>query len=319
MPASTNPSTGDQSTLALRDDFRLRFSWRTKSEYAFFFLADRAGLYRGHGLEVSFLEGAGALRTIGEAVGDAQSVAVVPAGFAIAAIDGGVAARIVALYQRSANVVLLSRRHSAVRTPADLHGKTIAHVEGEVGTSFLEHICRLNGVDFNGINFTLTDSRGRIEKFRQGTVDVISVYRTNDLAALQQEFGDELCIFDPAAFGLAVPGMSLLAGADAMQEDGEPLSRFLAATDSAVRVMLRDPERVCTAYRDHVRDMEPGLLRLQVDETIRSLELRDSLPAGYVDDDVMRMAVNFLADSGKLHGSRDAGRFYTNRFFSPAG
>ena len=306
----------DPPTAASGADFRLRFSWRIKSEYAFFLFAEGAGLYRARGLDVGFVEGTGALRTIAEAVDDHRSLAVVPASFAMTAIDGGAAARIVALYQRSANVVLLSRQRRPLRIPADLEGKTVAHVEGEVGTSFLEHLCRLNGVDFARISFALTDSKGRIEKFRRGEVDVISVYRTNDLKALEQEYGEDLCLFDPAEFGLAVPGMSLLGGERAMEKSAEAIGQFLAATDRAIATMRRDPDRVCVAYLDRAPGIEAALLRAQIDETIGSLDSRTGYPAGYVDSDVMRRAIDFLSASGKLSGSRAAERFYTNRFFS---
>lgn len=310
------PQDADPAAARQCRDFRLRFSWRLKSEYAFFLLAEQAGLYRANGLDMTFLEGSGASCTIADAIDDPSCLAVVPAGFALTAIESGAAARIVALYQRSANVVLLSRRGRPVVQPTDFAGKTVAHVEGEVGTSFLEHLCRLNGVDFAAINFVLTTSKDRIALFRRGAVDVISVYRTNDLRALQREFGDDLCVFDPGLHGLTVPGMCVVAGETAMLSNGQAIGNFLTATAGAIIEMAEDAHGAIAAYKARVEGMDTGLLHEQFEEILRSLDVGTGPLPGHVDHETMVRAVTFLSESGTLNGTLRPDRFYTNAFFA---
>lgn len=174
-------STGSAVVLlsqsAFAETVNLRFSWKLKGEYAFFYLGQKSGLYRDAGIDVNLGEGAGAQSALASVVQGREDLAVIPGIFAITAIQKGMPVKIVALYQPAAPVVLLSHQASPVARPADLEGKSIASAVGETSTAYLDVFCSRNRIDCSKIKkINMDTASGRF--FRMRARSALTIYGT---------------------------------------------------------------------------------------------------------------------------------------------
>src|SRR3981081_4548598 len=106
------------------DDLNVRFSYKLKGEYGFFFMGQAKGAYSDVGLTVKFGEGASSEAALGGLLQGQDDLVVMPGIFAISAVQKGMPIKIIALYQPAAPTVLISHSENPVATPKGLEGKT---------------------------------------------------------------------------------------------------------------------------------------------------------------------------------------------------
>ena len=101
------------------DDVNVRFSWKFKGEYAHMYLAQDMGFYKERNLNVRMGEGAGAPAALGALLQGQEDVVILPAIFAVSAIQKGMPVKIIALYHPKAPIVLISHNMPHVFEVAD--------------------------------------------------------------------------------------------------------------------------------------------------------------------------------------------------------
>src|SRR3954463_12685248 len=82
---------------AAQDPVNVRFSWKMKGEYGPFFMAQEKGLYAKEKLNVRMGEGAGAQAALGALLQGQEDVVVLPAIFALTAIQKGMPVKLIAI------------------------------------------------------------------------------------------------------------------------------------------------------------------------------------------------------------------------------
>lgn len=295
------------------DDLSARFSWKLKGEYALYYLGLKEGLYEAEGLNVSFGEGAGSQAALGALIQGQEDIVILPGIFAISAIQKGMPVRIIALYQPAAPIVLISHPENPVLAPKDLEGKSIAHAVGETGTSYLGVFCELNDINCDAINKILMDSGVRVPQFLQNSVDVVSVYSTNDLPILEERTGTKFPTLDLAEYGLTVPGMAIVASNEGIENNADALRRFLAATDEAIAQTKSDPTAAVAAMRDVWEVSLPdSVIAEQIEATSRSIVTPSGEPTGWIREETIAYSLKLLATQEDLGETKPLSTFYTN-------
>jgi NitT/TauT family transport system substrate-binding protein len=307
-------ATGIVATAAIaQDEINVRFSWKLKGEYGFLYYGQQAGVFEDNGINLILGEGAGSQAALGALIQGQEDVVIMPAIFAISAIQKGMPVKIAALYQPAAPVVLISHPENPVLTPKDLEGKTIAHSVGETGTSYLNVFCEINAIDCSKLSMVLMDSGVRVPQFLQNQVDVVSVYLTNDLPTLIEQTGVEYPVLDLAEFGLAVPGLAVVVSDDSLGTNADALTRFLAATAEAIEMTRADPA-AATAALMAVWTTSPSaaVVQAQIEATSASFHTAEGKPLGWIDEASVTNALALMASTGDMEDPKPAATFYTN-------
>jgi NitT/TauT family transport system substrate-binding protein len=307
-------TTGIAATAAIaQDEINVRFSWKLKGEYGFLYLGDQAGVFEANGINLNLGEGAGSQAALGALIQGQEDVVIMPAIFALSAIQKGMPIKIAALYQPAAPVVLISHPDNPVTTPKALEGKTVAHSVGETGTSYLNVFCTINAIDCGKISMVLMDSGIRVPQFLQDQVDVVSVYLTNDLPTLVEQTGVEYPILDLADYGLAIPGLAAVVSDDDLTSNADVLKRFLAATAEAIEMAKADPA-AATAALMTVWTTSPSaaVVQAQIEATSASFHSAEGKPLGWIDEASITDALGLLASTGDIGEIKPAATFYTN-------
>lgn len=312
----TSLAFGSSAAVA-QDDVNVRFSWKLKGEYAPFYHALNTGGFEANELNVRLGEGAGSQAALGALVQGQEDVVVMPAIFAMTAIQRGMPVKLIALYHRRAPVVMISSPENPIESPSDIEGKTLATAVGETGTAYLGTFCAINNVDCDSVSLIQMDQGARVPSFLQGQVDAVTVYASNDLPLLEARTGVKYPSLDMAEHGLAVPGMAVVSSDDIIAEKPDVLKRFLHAVGESIAVAKGNPETAASsliASWDGAPDL--SIVIAQVQATVDAMHEAEGKPEGWVNVDDIQATLDMLADAGDIEVPRPADAFFTNGLLS---
>jgi|TARA_A100001391_G_scaffold64006_2_gene40071 NitT/TauT family transport system substrate-binding protein len=295
------------------DDINVRFSWKLKGEYGFFYHGQEEGVYEERDLNVTFGEGAGAQAALGALLQGQEDVVVLPGIFAISAIQQGMPVKLVALYQPAAPIVLISHEDNPVTVPADLEGKSVAHAVGETGTSYLDAFCLMNDIDCGSVNKVQMDAGSRVPQFMQRQVDVVSVYQTNDLPVLVDRVGYDFPTLDLAEYGLSVPGLAAVVSDEALENNADALRRFIEATNEAIELTNADPDAATqTLMSVWSGGPSESVQREQIVATSDSIVQVEGHPFGWIEESAIADALALISSTDNVGELKPLDTFYSN-------
>ena len=301
------------------DALNVRFSYKLKGEYGFFFLGQAKGAYSDVGLAVNFGEGASSQTALGGLLQGQDDLVVMPGIFAISAVQKGMPIKIIALYQPAAPTALFSHSENPVATPKDLEGKTLATPVGETGTTYLGLFCEMNKIDCSKIKKVQIDVQARVAQFLANRIDVISGYTTNDLPILEERLGKKkLTVLDQVKFGLAVPGMAIVASDAGLKTKKPAFKKFLTATASAIGMTRADPKGTTLALKSAWPNGPPeSAIRTQIENTTASIPVEAGKPVGWIEEKAIDEALKLIASVEDIGTPKPPSAFYTNELLSP--
>lgn len=295
------------------DNVNVRFSWKLKGEYGPLFMAEHQGDFAKNKLKVRLGEGAGAPAALGALLQGQEDVVILPGIFAISAIQKGMPIKLIATWHPRTPVVIISHPDKPVLKPKDMEGKSIAVSVGETGTSYLDTFCAVNHVDCSKIKRVQVDAASRVNYFLQGQVDMVSVYQTNDLPALEEKVGKSFPKLDMASNGLAVPGLSAVSSDALIKKEPDVLKRFLAAVDEGIAATKKDPKGAAQAMKEHW-SAGPSLhvVEEQVKATVDAIKSTDGHAPGWMDPKMITSSLDLLKTESDIGKPRPVDAFFTN-------
>jgi len=295
------------------DEVKVRFSWKLKGEYAHLYLAQEKGLYASKDLAVRMGEGAGAPAALGALLQGQEDVVVMPAIFAASAIQKGMPVKIIALYQPKTPVVLISQVDKPVLKPKDLEGKSIAHSVGETGTSYLSVFCAVNQIDCSKVKKVQMDAQSRVPQFLQKQVDVVSLYKNNDLPVIEARVGTKFPMLDLAQYGLAIPGLAAVSSNALIAKKPDVLKRYLAAVNEGIDATRKDPKAATAAIAKAWQGgPSADVIEAQVRATMEAIETQPGKPTGWTDPKTIVQALELLKTDESIGTPKPAETFFTN-------
>jgi len=297
---------------AAQDNVNVRFSWKMKGEYAAFYAAQDAGTYKKANLNVRLGEGAGAPAALGALIQGQEDIVVLPAIFAISAIQKGMPIRLVALYHPKTPFAFISHPEKPIRVPKDLEGKSLGTSVGDTATSYLDLFCKLNKVDCSKIKKVQMNAQALVPQFLAKQIDSTSVYMSNDLPALQQREA-KIVVMDLIQFGMAVPGMAAVTSEANITRRPEAIKRFLAATAEGFHSSKGD---VVGASKSILKYWTAGpdlaIVLGQVRNTMDAVPVYPGRPIGWIDEKLITGTLDMMKSVGEIDNPKPVASFFTN-------
>lgn len=296
------------------EQVKVRFSWKLKGEYGFFYLGKEKGLYQRNDVDPDLGEGAGAQAALGSLAQGNEDVVIVPAIFAISAIQKGMPLKIAAIYQKRTPFAFISKLDKAVTKPSEIEGRSLAVSIGDTATTYLGAFCKANNIDCNKIQQIQLDPQLKIPQFMQGRVDLITIYTNVDLPLIEQRTGMKFAVLDLPNFGLSVPGLAAVVSDRGIAEKPDVLKRFLHATEEAIELTRADPSSA-TAALLQAWSAAPSqeLVQQQIVATSATLDPGSDKPIGWISDDLINEALDLIATNEPMGARRPPTDFYTNK------
>ena len=296
-----------------QDPVNVRFSWKMKGEYGPLFMAQEKGLYAREKLAVKMGEGAGAQAALGALLQGQEDIVILPAVFALTAIQKGMPVKLIAIYHPKTPLGIISFPDKPVRTPKDLEGKTIAHSVGETGTSYLDAFCKINQVDCSKITKVQMNAQSRMPQFLQRQVDLVTVYTNNELPLIEQQAKQKFVMLDMPKYGFAIPGLAAVTSDALIASKPDVLKRFLRATAEGVKETKAHVDEATRAIiKNWSGAPDAAIVEMQVRVTADGIPVPGGHMIGWIDDKLITDTLELLKASGEIDAPKPPGAYYTN-------
>ena len=209
-------------------------------QFAPFYLADQQGYYEDAGLDVEFqfqidpdlvtLVGQGSVD-----VGSADGTSVIPA------VSQGIPVRYIATVYGSFPSVVFAKASAGIESAADLEGARLG-IPGRFGSSWimLQALLGSAGLTPDDVEIVEYPDFGQGVAVAQGAVDAATGFANNEPVQLELSGEDvEVLRVDDT---IALPGPGLIAGVDTLEEKGDAIRAFVAATLRTMDEIAANPE-----------------------------------------------------------------------------
>ena len=301
------------ASASAQDQVNVRFSWKMKGEYGALFMAQERGNYTREKLSVRMGEGAGAQAALGALLQGQEDVVILPAVFALTAIQKGMPVKLIAIYHPRTPIGIISFADKPVRVPKDLEGKTIAHSVGETGTTYLDAFCKLNAVDCSKISKVQMNSQARMPQFLQRQVDLVTVYTNVDLPLIEQQTKQKYVLLDMPKYGFSIPGLAVVTSDANIANKSDVLKRYLRATAQGIRDTKDNNEEATRAMmKNWSGGPDAAIVGDQVRLTAEAIPVPSGHMIGWIDDKLIVDTLELLKTAGEIDSAKPTSTYYTN-------
>ena len=305
------------SNANAQDTFNVRFSWKLKGEYASFYLARQKCLFAKEGLNVRLGEGAGSEAALGSMLQGLEDVVIIPGIYEMSAVSKGMPVKIIALYQPSAPVGIVSHPDKPIVNPKDLEGKSLAATVGDTTMDYLKVFCSQNKVDCGKVKIVMMNVQARLPQFLNKQVDGMSTYWNIDLPQLEYSSKQKFTLLDVAKYGQIVPGLSVVTSDAAIERNPEKLKRFLRALSGGFDTAGADPVAATQALRNAWQGAPPdAVVETQVRLSNQTFPVLSGKSRGWTEENVISSALNLLIESEQIKEARPINTYFTNNLIT---
>ncbi len=296
------------------DDVKVRFSWKLKGEYAPFYLAEEIGAYARRNVSVHMGQGAGAPAALAALLQGQEDLVVLPGIFAIDAIERGMPIELIAIYHPQTPLAVVGQPGTVLRTPADMLGKRMATSVGATGATYLPPFCAINKIDCDKIVRVQMNSSVGNAAFLQGQLDMGILYLNVELPLYEEKTGKAFPVMRFSDWGMAIPGLAIVASKAGVQRRADVFRRVLAANDEAIAVAAKNPD-AATAALEKVWEDGPShaVMQKQVNATMAAL-VPDvpGKPVGWIDPSRIAFSRKILLQGQPNQDGLADSAFFTN-------
>ena len=207
---------------------------------------------------------------------------------------------------------LISLPEADIASASDLAGKTVVTAGIPYQAAYLDTILGRAGVDPEtvdqvdvGFNLMPPVISGRADAMFGGFLNVEGV----DLA----ERGLDPRVVPVDELGVPTyDELVLVADADRVAEDPEPIREFLVALERGTDAAARDPQAATDALVEAGDGLDPELTRAEVDATLPRLVPPGDMPYGWMDPERWQRFADYLYEAGQIESTADAADLLTN-------
>lgn len=213
---------------------------------------------------------------------------------------------------------LISLPEAGIESVADLAGKTVVTAGIPYQAAYLDTILARAGVDPDsveqvdvGFNLMQPLIAGRADAMFGGFLNVEGV----DLA----ERGLDPRVVPVDRLGIPTyDELVLVADADRLASDPEPIRAFIAALERGTDAAAADPQAASDAIVAAGNGLDPGLTRAEIDRTIPRLLPPGDRPFGWMDPARWQRFADYLHRAGQVDAAPRAADLLTNELLPAA-
>lgn len=281
----------------------IQMSWKFQFEYAGFIAAKEKGFYRDAGLDVELREYEHGVDTVAEVLKRKATYGLYNTSIVV---EDGRLKPIVLLgtYFQHSPLIFVARK--GIKNPADMIGKTIMGTKDEFKYSTLGLLLSHFGVTTNNARFV--DHTFDVSDFVRGRVDVMSVFRSNELYYLDKA-GIKYEIIDPADYGFLMSAVNLFTSPTEALTHIERTKRFIEATNRGWHYALEHSDEIIDLLI-HKYKAKKSREALEYEAKVtKKLLLTDFYAVGEVNPELTIRAFKQLLQSGMLNRDQKLGQF----------
>ncbi len=285
------------------DKISVQMSWKFQFEYAGFIAAKEKGFYREAGLDVELREYQHGVDTVSDVLNQKATYGLYNTSIVVA--EGRVKPIVLlGTYFQHSPLIFVARK--GITNPAAMVGKTIMGTKDEFKYSTLGLLLNHFGVTTKNARFV--DHTFNVDDFMKGKVDVMSVFRSNELYYLDKA-GVEYEIIDPAEYGFVMSAVNLFTSPSEALGHTERTQRFIDATNRGWHYALEHSDEIIgILLRKYTTNKSKEALEYEAKVT-KKLLLTDFYKIGEVNPELTVRAFKQLSQAGMIKPDQKLGRF----------
>ncbi len=219
---------------------RLQLKWYHQFQFAGYYAAQAQGYYRDAGLDVEIVEADMQHSSVDRVVSGVAQYGVGDAEIVVARIQGQPIVALAAIFQHPPHV-LLSKKSSHIRSPADLVGKRVMLANTAWHDAQHRALLLKHGIDPQEL--TILPQSGRLEDLLEDKVDAISAYATVEPLRMA-ELGVESSMMMAMDFGIDFYGDTLFTSAAELKQHPQRVDAFVRASLKGWKYALANPHEI---------------------------------------------------------------------------
>jgi NitT/TauT family transport system substrate-binding protein len=218
----------------------LRLKWLPQAQFAGFYVALAKGYYKAEGIDLVINPGGPNLLTENLVATGGDTFGLSGGTDSVfAARDKKLPIVCIGIAHQMTPFVFVSRRDGPVKTPQDFRGRTVT-TWFTGANHVLSAMLAKQGIKPEDVK--IQPQQVSVTPFVDGSVDVVTATRYNELYTLQSRMGrDSLRIFVTEDFGVSFPRDTLIVSESTAKEKPELVKGFLRATIRGWKDAFADP------------------------------------------------------------------------------
>ncbi len=291
-----------------------------------FVLAASKGLYRAENLSVTTDAASGSQDAIKRVASGDADIALADINTLIRTRDreDGTPLKAVFVLYDKAPYALIARKSRGISTLADIAGKTVGLVDGDLAMRLWPALAKLNGIKPDNVKIEKLSPAVREPMLSAGQVDAVSGWSFLSGINLRNRGvpASDLAILRFADFGAEVYGHALIVNPKFLSDHPDAVKAFVRATIAGVKLAVKDPAKaiddVLAKMDGASRDTELDRLRASIADNILTGEVKKN-GLGGIEPKRFETALDQIAADYEFRKRPSLADIFDESFLPPAG
>jgi NitT/TauT family transport system substrate-binding protein len=237
------------------EDIVVSLKWKHQAQFAGMYVADTKGYYKNFGINVELKEFELTTTQVDDLVQGKTDFAIISLEELLLHTDQGEDIKAVATFYQTSPFGFVSLKEIGINSPADFIGKTLGIKGGKIEEELFYLLLlekfgiSLDRVELKKIGF----EKREIDDLRDGDVDIVGLYRTDQLYFFEQEEVDYNIIY-PELFGLNVINDVLVATNSMIENNPKLIENFVKGTIKGWKYAIENPDKAVEITLKYVTD-----------------------------------------------------------------
>jgi NitT/TauT family transport system substrate-binding protein len=316
MPAAP---TRARATGALKQVVMM-LDWVYQGPNVGFMMAQEKGFYREAGLDVAITAGKGSGTTAQLVASKATQIGFADGYVVGNSISKGMAIKTVGSIFRRNPAAMIVLADSAIKTPKDTEGKTVAMTAGSAEFQQWPAFLKRAGVDASKIRVVNIDPTGAAPALVSGKVDAICGFAHGKVPAIEIRGKKRVRIFWYADYGVTVVSNGIIVHQDLLKSDPDLVRAFVPPTIKGFLYARQYPDEAATIVKKYLPTVDLAITKRESEVSWQTWVTPNTKgkPLGWGAEADWAATIQVLKQYGGVTTPLKTSQLYTN-VFVPSG
>lgn len=295
--------------LAAPQKISLQLEWRHQFEFAGFYAAIEKGYYKDIGLEVELREYVDGIDISDEVINKKATFGVSSSSLILDKLQNKPVVLIASYFKQNALAFAVRPEITSVE---QLRGKKIMALPYEIDHTSIGVLLKEGGVK-NG-DYTLVTHDFSIEKFKNGEVDAMSIFISNQPYFLDKE-GIKYNVLNPADFGIYSYDVELFTSEELARSNPDMVEKFAEATNRGWEYAFKHKREIIDLIYDKYTKTKSKESLLYEAQVVERLFKTNIFKTGAVVPELIKLNAQMYAKLGLIKDGSELQNILSNYNF----
>lgn len=291
-------------------------------QHAPFYTALEKGFFAKNGLDVEMVRGYGSTDAVKRVAAGTVELGFGDTGAVILSRAEGQKVKLFTMIYGNAPFVLIVRRDSGIKSPADLPGKTLAAPVGSASRTMFPLLAQKTGLDPASVNWLTTDAANLLPVLLANRAAGVGEFYAGHYTFLTKAAENNLVldVIRYSDYGVKIYSNGLIVRDETLRERPDVVRRFAKAIREAFAYTFANPEDAAKALASRQPHLSPPIIVGNIQSVKELNHTTESAEKGwgYIDRAAMLATRDLVANVFKAPAAKDIPieDFYTNDFLN---